>query len=115
MPALSLTETETPQSHTDISLLGPLEDSKLTPKAVVERLDKYIIGQADAKKAVAVAFRNRWRRCVASCSRPLPYAWGCKAHLSLPSVKLFEACFHARLPKHVYSKQTCMNRHHPAP
>ncbi|KAF0683132.1 Aste57867_24820 [Aphanomyces stellatus] len=35
---------------------------KLKPKEVVEQLDKYIIGQKDAKKAVAVALRNRWRR-----------------------------------------------------
>mmetsp|Transcript_33647 Transcript_33647/g.60182 ORF Transcript_33647/g.60182 Transcript_33647/m.60182 type:complete len:544 (-) Transcript_33647:1839-3470(-) len=34
----------------------------LTPTAVVKLLDKYIIGQQDAKKAVAVALRNRWRR-----------------------------------------------------
>ncbi|KAG2452530.1 hypothetical protein HYH02_002768 [Chlamydomonas schloesseri] len=34
----------------------------MTPKAVVELLDKYIIGQDDAKRAVAVAYRNRWRR-----------------------------------------------------
>ena len=34
----------------------------LTPKEIVSELDKYIIGQADAKRAVAVAVRNRWRR-----------------------------------------------------
>ena len=34
----------------------------LTPKAVVAALDAHIIGQDDAKKAVAVALRNRWRR-----------------------------------------------------
>ncbi|MBN8501221.1 MAG: ATP-dependent protease ATPase subunit HslU [Sphingomonadales bacterium] len=34
----------------------------LTPKAIVRALDEHIIGQADAKKAVAVALRNRWRR-----------------------------------------------------
>src|SRR3954453_3089915 len=34
----------------------------LTPKQVVAELDKYIVGQADAKRAVAVAIRNRWRR-----------------------------------------------------
>nr|WP_295973866.1 HslU--HslV peptidase ATPase subunit [uncultured Bacillus sp.] len=34
----------------------------LTPKQIVERLDQYIIGQKDAKKAVAVALRNRYRR-----------------------------------------------------
>lgn len=35
---------------------------ELTPRRVVEELDKYIIGQADAKRAVAIAIRNRWRR-----------------------------------------------------
>jgi ATP-dependent HslUV protease ATP-binding subunit HslU len=34
----------------------------LTPKAIVAALDEHIIGQQDAKKAVAVALRNRWRR-----------------------------------------------------
>ena len=34
----------------------------LTPRQIVSELDKYIIGQADAKRAVAVAIRNRWRR-----------------------------------------------------
>ena len=34
----------------------------LTPKAIVRALDEHIVGQADAKRAVAVALRNRWRR-----------------------------------------------------
>src|SRR5215471_8181788 len=34
----------------------------LTPKQIVSELDKYIIGQGAAKRAVAVAVRNRWRR-----------------------------------------------------
>ena len=34
----------------------------LTPRKIVEELDKYIIGQHQAKKAVAIALRNRWRR-----------------------------------------------------
>ena len=34
----------------------------LTPREIVTELDKYIIGQADAKRFVAVALRNRWRR-----------------------------------------------------
>ncbi|MGA2498065.1 MAG: ATP-dependent protease ATPase subunit HslU [Tepidisphaeraceae bacterium] len=34
----------------------------LTPRQIVTELDKYIVGQADAKRAVAVAIRNRWRR-----------------------------------------------------
>ena len=35
---------------------------KLTPKAIVAALNEHIVGQNDAKKAVAVALRNRWRR-----------------------------------------------------
>ena len=34
----------------------------LTPAAIVDELDRYIVGQKDAKRAVAVALRNRWRR-----------------------------------------------------
>jgi ATP-dependent HslUV protease ATP-binding subunit HslU len=37
-------------------------DDSLTPKAVVAALDSHIVGQAEAKRAVAVALRNRWRR-----------------------------------------------------
>ncbi|MEY4670504.1 MAG: ATP-dependent protease ATPase subunit HslU [Pseudomonadota bacterium] len=37
-------------------------NQNLTPKAIVAALDEHIIGQAEAKKAVAVALRNRWRR-----------------------------------------------------
>jgi len=36
--------------------------NNLTPKKIVDELDKYIIGQDRAKKAVAIALRNRWRR-----------------------------------------------------
>ncbi len=35
---------------------------ELTPRRIVKELDKYIIGQNNAKKAVAIALRNRWRR-----------------------------------------------------
>ncbi len=35
---------------------------RLTPRQIVAELDKYIIGQHDAKRAVAIALRNRWRR-----------------------------------------------------
>ena len=34
----------------------------MTPREVVQELDKHIIGQSDAKRAVAIALRNRWRR-----------------------------------------------------
>lgn len=37
---------------------------ELTPKQIVEQLDRYIIGQEKAKKAVAIALRNRYRRAV---------------------------------------------------
>jgi ATP-dependent HslUV protease ATP-binding subunit HslU len=36
--------------------------SGFTPREVVSELDRYIVGQADAKRAVAIALRNRWRR-----------------------------------------------------
>ncbi len=36
--------------------------SELTPREIVSELDRYIIGQHDAKRAVAIALRNRWRR-----------------------------------------------------
>jgi ATP-dependent HslUV protease ATP-binding subunit HslU len=39
-----------------------LDEKYLTPKQIVEELDKYIIGQHDAKRNVAIALRNRWRR-----------------------------------------------------
>jgi len=39
-----------------------LDFASLTPRKVVEELDKYIVGQDEAKKAVAIALRNRWRR-----------------------------------------------------
>ena len=37
-------------------------NDQLTPKAIVAALDEHIVGQTDAKRAVAVALRNRWRR-----------------------------------------------------
>ena len=33
-----------------------------SPREIVSELDRYIIGQDDAKKSVAIALRNRWRR-----------------------------------------------------
>jgi len=42
----------------DKSIPGP----DLTPKQIVEHLDRYIVGQAKAKKVVAIASRNRTRR-----------------------------------------------------
>jgi ATP-dependent HslUV protease ATP-binding subunit HslU len=39
-----------------------MDPNYLTPKQIVEELDKYIIGQYEAKRNVAIALRNRWRR-----------------------------------------------------
>ncbi len=39
-----------------------MSTEELTPKKIVEELDKYIVGQNNAKRAVAIAMRNRWRR-----------------------------------------------------
>lgn len=36
--------------------------SELTPREIVNELDRYIVGQNAAKRAVAIALRNRWRR-----------------------------------------------------
>src|SRR5262244_991642 len=37
-------------------------DNSFSPREIVSELDRFIIGQADAKRAVAIALRNRWRR-----------------------------------------------------
>ncbi|EQD32895.1 ATP-dependent hsl protease ATP-binding subunit hslU, partial [mine drainage metagenome] len=39
-----------------------MPSNPMTPREIVAELDHYIIGQDDAKRAVAVALRNRWRR-----------------------------------------------------
>ena len=41
---------------------GSSKVSALSPREIVSELDRYVIGQNQAKKAVAVALRNRWRR-----------------------------------------------------
>jgi len=50
-------EPKGPQSH-----LSPMTDSSLTPREIVSELDRHIVAQSDAKRAVAIALRNRWRR-----------------------------------------------------
>lgn len=46
----------------DSSLTKISRESSLTPREIVGELDRFIIGQEDAKRAVAIALRNRWRR-----------------------------------------------------
>src|SRR5438309_3145225 len=48
--------------HLSGSIDEGLASERLTPKEIVLELDKYIVGQRDAKRAVAIALRNRWRR-----------------------------------------------------
>ena len=45
---------------TELPALTP--HTSFTPREIVSELDRYIIGQGDAKRAVAIALRNRWRR-----------------------------------------------------
>jgi ATP-dependent HslUV protease ATP-binding subunit HslU len=40
----------------------PVQAAAFSPREIVSELDRYIIGQAEAKRAVAIALRNRWRR-----------------------------------------------------
>src|SRR3990167_7555784 len=42
--------------------LAPMQTDAMTPREIVAALDRYIVGQSDAKRAVAIALRNRWRR-----------------------------------------------------
>jgi ATP-dependent HslUV protease ATP-binding subunit HslU len=52
--------------HESIIALPDSSDSSpapvMTPREIVSELDRYIVGQRDAKRAVAIALRNRWRR-----------------------------------------------------
>lgn len=50
MPQVTNTESDDKISH------------EMTPRQIVDQLDRYIVGQSDAKRSVAIAIRNRWRR-----------------------------------------------------
>ena len=67
--------------------LNLLEDkgnlAALKPSQVVTKLDDYIIGQSDAKRAVAIALRNRWRR------HHLPESFKNEVHFSFVHVHSF--------------------------
>ncbi len=54
--------SKTVQEKTPVADQGQEPESELTPRRIVEELDKFIVGQQRAKKAVAIALRNRWRR-----------------------------------------------------
>src|SRR3569832_2353198 len=77
--------------------------SYMTPREIVQELDKHIVGQAEAKRAVAIALRNRWRRSqVAEQQRneitPKIFLMicptgGCKTEIALRFAKLSIASF----------------------
>ena len=46
----------------DVATPKLLETGAFSPREIVSELDRYIVGQHDAKRAVAIALRNRWRR-----------------------------------------------------
>jgi ATP-dependent HslUV protease ATP-binding subunit HslU len=48
--------------HRDLQLTEEARQHVMTPREIVSELDRYIIGQHKAKRAVAIALRNRWRR-----------------------------------------------------
>ena len=60
-PPVVVPEPE-PLRADDIDYNGPTLNADLTPARIVEALDRHIIGQKEAKKAMAIALRNRWRR-----------------------------------------------------
>ena len=53
----ALTQLDTVSQNSDDAFMA-----SLTPKQIVEELDKFIVGQTKAKRAVGIALRNRWRR-----------------------------------------------------
>src|SRR6266699_100720 len=72
MPKAPATPTETPSPPIGPSAQPPLAAEEqlpwleeMPPKKIVAELDRYIVGQEAAKKAVAIAVRNRWRRAQA--------------------------------------------------
>jgi ATP-dependent HslUV protease ATP-binding subunit HslU len=54
--------TQTTAAKLDPAVRSEQRNTTFTPREIVSELDRYIIGQKDAKRAVAIALRNRWRR-----------------------------------------------------
>ena len=61
-PEVKVTIEEPTAAVSDDETAEVALEKALRPKEIVEQLDRYIIGQPEAKRAVAVAMRNRWRR-----------------------------------------------------
>ena len=61
-PEVKVTIEEPAAAVSDDETAEVALEKALRPKEIVEQLDRYIIGQPEAKRAVAVAMRNRWRR-----------------------------------------------------
>lgn len=63
---LSAVVAETPEDDTPGETVAPQQQDSLErylrPSEIVKKLDDYVVGQQDAKRAVAIALRNRWRR-----------------------------------------------------
>src|SRR5882672_10270608 len=57
-PTSASTPTTISASRSSESVMG----NDFSPREIVSELDRFIVGQADAKRAVAIALRNRWRR-----------------------------------------------------
>ena len=68
--------------------------NKLTPREIVRELDRYIVGQDEAKKAVAVALRNRYRRAQLSEEMQDCFLWRLHNFLSL-----LGTCKRSKVPK----------------
>ena len=63
-----MNETVVTQSDNTAQDANQMLIASLTPKQIVEELDKFIVGQTNAKRAVSIALRNRWRRLQLSSS-----------------------------------------------
>ena len=66
---------------------APPKTTSLTPREIVAELDKYIVGQHDAKRAVAIAIRNRWRRQQLPAELAADAAAGHERVRPLPKIK----------------------------